>query len=179
MESDGRHDTAVKVEGPNTGPFGRVSSPPFSDHLESSIIRTTIPRLSAYSPSCFSCYRTSDVHLTNRPRMSISSQGPPTPTRTSASGLAASLSTSQYSTTRRHSLYGTEDRIIIDPGSRVWKVGFSGEGKPRDVFLASDDHSASSLWNLNGTSEGEEKQNEERRVLECRLQDQLRRVFLE
>ena len=35
----------------------------------------------------------------------------------------------------QHSLYGTEDRIIIDPGSRVWKVGFSGEGKPRHVSV--------------------------------------------
>ncbi|KAL7424958.1 hypothetical protein Q5752_000645 [Cryptotrichosporon argae] len=39
---------------------------------------------------------------------------------------------------RRHSLYGIDDRVIIDPGSRVWKVGFSGEPDPRAVFWAHD-----------------------------------------
>ena len=47
---------------------------------------------------------------------------------------------------RRHSVYGTETKIIIDPGSRIWKVGFSGELHPRSVFLINDDKS---LWNLN------------------------------
>ena len=48
-----------------------------------------------------------------------------------ASRVAAShivQSSPHYTTTRRHSLYGTEDRIILDPGSRIWKVGFSGLG---------------------------------------------------
>lgn len=36
----------------------------------------------------------------------------------------------------RHSLYGTEDRIILDPGASLWKVGFSGEARPRAVFRA-------------------------------------------
>lgn len=37
---------------------------------------------------------------------------------------------------KRHSLYGTDDRIILDPGSRVWKVGFSAEAAPRACFWA-------------------------------------------
>ncbi|PWN25105.1 actin-like ATPase domain-containing protein [Jaminaea rosea] len=36
--------------------------------------------------------------------------------------------------TRRHSLFGTEDRIVLDLGSRYSKVGFSGEAQPRAVF---------------------------------------------
>ena len=39
---------------------------------------------------------------------------------------------------KRHSLYGNEDRVVLDPGSSVWKVGFSGEPKPRAVFWAGD-----------------------------------------
>lgn len=39
---------------------------------------------------------------------------------------------------KRHSLYGTEDRVVLDPGSSVWKVGFSGEPKPRAVFWAGE-----------------------------------------
>ncbi|KDQ18917.1 hypothetical protein BOTBODRAFT_28393, partial [Botryobasidium botryosum FD-172 SS1] len=45
---------------------------------------------------------------------------PCTPVRLSASP-SASASPPHYTTTRRRSLYGTEDRIILDPGSRVWK----------------------------------------------------------
>ncbi|CDZ98092.1 Actin and related proteins [Phaffia rhodozyma] len=35
---------------------------------------------------------------------------------------------------KRHSLYGTDDRIVLDPGSRIWKVGFSAEHRPRACF---------------------------------------------
>ncbi|WVF68642.1 hypothetical protein IAT40_003412 [Kwoniella sp. CBS 6097] len=54
---------------------------------------------------------------------------------------------------RRHSLYGIEDRVVIDPGSRIWKVGFSGEPEPRAVFLAQDGNSpdrtaATEAWDL-------------------------------
>ena len=44
-----------------------------------------------------------------------------------------------YLTTIRHSLYGVEDRVVIDSRSRIWKVGLSGEGKPRDVFYGAGD----------------------------------------
>ena len=50
-------------------------------------------------------------------------------------------------TTLRHSLYGTEDRVVIDPGSRIWKVGFSGEGRPRDVFYPGG-KTPEPLWSL-------------------------------
>ncbi|KAI0733558.1 actin-domain-containing protein [Fomitopsis betulina] len=96
----------------------------------------------------------------------------PQTTRVAASHVVQS--SPHYQTTRRHSLYGTEDRIIIDPGSRVWKVGFSGEGKPRDVFTAED--YGASLWTLNRASNPTEREEEDR-MLEARLQSQLRMVF--
>ncbi|WWD04122.1 hypothetical protein V865_002188 [Kwoniella europaea PYCC6329] len=54
---------------------------------------------------------------------------------------------------RRHSLYGIEDRVVIDPGSRVWKVGFSGEPDPRSVFYSLDlsdieDTGAMEAWDM-------------------------------
>ncbi|KAL7415659.1 actin-domain-containing protein [Mrakia frigida] len=47
---------------------------------------------------------------------------------------------------KRHSLYGTEDRVVLDPGSSVWKVGFSGEPKPRAVFWAGDGEGERPIW---------------------------------
>ncbi len=98
---------------------------------------------------------------------------PSTPAnRLNASAIHASP---HYSTTRRHSLYGTEDRIILDPGSRVWKAGFSGEGRPRDVFFVSGSEQ-STLWTQSravGGPEGEEKE----RMLRIQLQSRLRNVF--
>jgi len=82
-----------------------------------------------------------------------------------------------YTTTRRHSLYGVEDRVIIDPGSRIWKVGFSGEGRPRDVFYA-DGPQSKPLWNL-GHPIDEADRIEEGKLLEMRLQQTLRSVFHE
>lgn len=82
-----------------------------------------------------------------------------------------------YTTTRRHSLYGVEDRVVIDPGSRIWKVGFSGEGKPRDVFLAAGNE-AESLWKLGRTSEPQARVEEEK-MLEIRVRRCLRAVFHE
>lgn len=85
-------------------------------------------------------------------------------------------SSPHYATTRRHSLYGTEDRIILDPGSRVWKVGFSGEGRPRDVFAVGEN--GSGLWGLSCPQDASEKEENERQ-LEVRMQDHLRSVFHE
>lgn len=99
---------------------------------------------------------------------------PPTPIRSTAASRAELLANSpHYSTTRRHSLYGTEDRIVIDPGSRIWKTGFSGEGRPRDVFTVKP-------WGL-GRYDGKNalERMEEERVLELELQDLLRGVFFE
>jgi len=83
-----------------------------------------------------------------------------------------------YATTRRHSLYGTEDRIVIDPGSRVWKVGFSGEGRPRGVFSVSDPKTGAALWpDFSGKSTTE--RDDALITLENKLQDILRNVFFE
>lgn len=86
-------------------------------------------------------------------------------------------SSPHYTTTRRHSLYGTEDRIILDPGSRVWKVGFSGEGKPRDVFWAGEE-GGKPLWSLNRATSADAR-DEEDKLLDARLQTCLRSVFHE
>lgn len=80
-----------------------------------------------------------------------------------------------YSTTRRHSLYGTEDRIVIDPGSLIWKIGFSGEGKPRAVFYASEEQGRP-LWCLNRETEAT-KRAEEDRQLNYAIERCLRTVF--
>ena len=106
-----------------------------------------------------------------RPTQELTST--PQTSRVAASHVVQS--SPHYTTTRRHSLYGTEDRIVLDPGSRVWKVGFSGEGKPRDVFCAGGE-SGQSLWTLNRASKPAEREEEDR-VLEARLEGCLRSVF--
>jgi actin-related protein 10 len=86
-------------------------------------------------------------------------------------------SSPHYTTTRRHSLYGTEDRIVLDPGSRIWKMGFSGEGRPRELFFAARPD-ATSLWSLSRPL-GKAEREEEDRTLKNSIQDLLRRVFHE
>lgn len=100
----------------------------------------------------------------------VTPQGAPNTSRTARSGLVQA--SPHYQTTRRHSLYGTEDRIVIDPGSRVWKVGFSGEGHPRDVFFVAP------LWGLQRSPDPIQREEEDR-VLAARLQAHLRAVFHE
>ncbi|KAF9000665.1 actin-domain-containing protein [Cyathus striatus] len=80
-----------------------------------------------------------------------------------------------YTTTRRHSLYGVEDRVVIDPGSLIWKVGFSGEGRPRDVFYARE-KCATPLWNLSRANDAAERAEDDR-LLDIWLQTCLRSVF--
>ncbi|BGP19168.1 hypothetical protein JCM10213v2_007255 [Rhodosporidiobolus nylandii] len=69
---------------------------------------------------------------------SSSAAVPPTPAlpnpRTTEQLLSAATTSPHYTTSlrSRHSLYGTEDRVVLDLGSRVWKVGFSGEPAPRE-----------------------------------------------
>jgi actin-related protein 10 len=109
------------------------------------------------------------------PRKTSGSGDPSTPTTRQG---AASVPSPHYTTTRRHSLYGTEDRIILDPGSCVWKVGFSGEGRPRDLFYAGDDAGAS-LWSFLSLARTATDRDEEERMIEVRVQDSLRRVFFE
>jgi actin-related protein 10 len=48
---------------------------------------------------------------------------------------------------KKHSLYGFEDRVVIDPGSRIWKIGFSGESEPRKVFWPCN-VSEDEMWDL-------------------------------
>lgn len=100
---------------------------------------------------------------------------PSTPAASNRLNASTVHASPHYSTTRRHSLYGTEDRIILDPGSRVWKAGFSGEGRPRDVFFVSGTEQ-STLWTQSravGGPDGEEKE----RMLKIQLQKRLRNVF--
>lgn len=102
---------------------------------------------------------------------------PTTPATTRVAAASAIQASPHYATTRRHSLYGVEDRVIIDPGSRIWKVGFSGEGRPRDVFIAGG-KSGASLWNLRRVTDSAERAEEEK-LLEVKLQSCLRSVFHE
>jgi actin-related protein 10 len=99
---------------------------------------------------------------------------PTTPTARLA-GTHVVQSSPHYTTTRRHSLYGTEDRVIIDPGSRIWKVGFSGEGRPRDVFYAAGKN-GTSLWDLSRARDALERAEQDR-LLEVNLERCLRSVF--
>jgi actin-related protein 10 len=117
------------------------------------------------------------MSVPSTPRATTFSQTSPVTTPTT-NRVAASLigqSSPHYGTTRRHSLYGIEDRVVIDPGSHIWKVGFSGEGRPRDVFCASG-KSGVSLWNLNRAADAIERVEEEK-LLQVMLQKCLRSVF--
>ena len=100
-----------------------------------------------------------------------------TPTTTRVAGSHVLQASPHYTTTRRHSLYGTEDRVVIDPGSRIWKVGFSGEGKPRDVFYA-DPAENGSLWCLTRASDPATRAEQDR-LLEITIERRLRSVFHE
>ncbi|KAJ9093460.1 hypothetical protein QFC19_008319 [Naganishia cerealis] len=75
-----------------------------------------------------------------------------TPAKNVAYSPSAHLSPA-LSNLKKHSLYGTEDRVIIDPGSRIWKVGFSGEARPRKVFWSTktegvNDDGDGAMWDL-------------------------------
>jgi actin-related protein 10 len=102
---------------------------------------------------------------------------PTTPATTRVAASHTIQASPIYATTRRHSLYGVEDRVVIDPGSRIWKVGFSGEGRPRDVFLAGG-KAGEPLWNLRRAADPAERAEEDK-LLEVKLQHCLRSVFHE
>ncbi|KAI9512350.1 actin-domain-containing protein [Russula earlei] len=114
------------------------------------------------------------VPTTPRSRVSHAAPALATPAGVSSTSRIARSGMVQasphYQTTRRHSLYGTEDRVVIDPGSRVWKVGFSGEGRPRDVFFVSP------LWGLQRSSDPFQREEDDR-LLAAQLQTHLRAVF--
>jgi actin-related protein 10 len=118
----------------------------------------------------------SGVPRPTTPTRRVSVQALATPSTHLRQG-STSGSPAYATTTRRHSLYGTEDRIIIDPGSHVWKVGFSGEGKPRHVGVVGQGPQAI-LWGSTQKYTTEERQEADR-VLAQRLQDRLRSMFFE
>ncbi|PPQ64597.1 hypothetical protein CVT26_001995 [Gymnopilus dilepis] len=100
---------------------------------------------------------------------------PTTPATARVAGNNPVQASPHYATTRRHSLYGSEDRVVIDAGSRIWKVGFSGEGRPRDVFYANGPNGPP-FWKLTRAMDPAERAEEDR-MLEARLQKCLRSVF--
>lgn len=102
----------------------------------------------------------------------------PATARVAATNAPGVHSSPHYATTRRHSLYGVEDRVVIDLGSRIWKVGFSGEGRPRDVFYGGGSSNAAPFWKLTRAKDSGERAEEEK-LLEARLQTCLRSVFHE
>ncbi|KAI9347745.1 hypothetical protein BDR26DRAFT_1004848 [Obelidium mucronatum] len=63
----------------------------------------------------------------------VSSSSPPLPYHQQASmaSLLSSASTTSLLPLRRHSVYGFEDRLVLDFGALHVKVGLSGEQKPR------------------------------------------------
>ncbi|OCF46109.1 hypothetical protein I317_00199 [Kwoniella heveanensis CBS 569] len=89
----------------------------------------------------------SGPYTTPTKRAAFASSAEAGPSRARPAGASPAYSS------RRHSLYGIEDRVVIDPGSRIWKVGFSGEPEPRAVFFAqdvasSDRTGATEAWDL-------------------------------
>lgn len=95
------------------------------------------------------------------------------PPQTSTSHLSPHASSSLRP---RHSLYGTEDRIVLDLGSRVWKVGFSGESEPRVCLNVLELlGTEGGIWELE-KGKGTE---EEWWVREERLKSGLRKVWFE
>ncbi|KAF6757164.1 actin-domain-containing protein [Ephemerocybe angulata] len=109
------------------------------------------------------------------PRANRTVHHPTTPATNRLNSSHITQASPHYTTTRRHSLYGVEDRVVVDPGSRIWKVGFSGEGKPRDVFFAAGKE-AQALWKLSRTSDPQARLEEDK-MLEVRLRHCLRSVF--
>ena len=70
--------------------------------------------------------------------------------------------------------------ICSSPGSRIWKVGFSGEPDPRAVFWAQDgDSSGDEMWDL-GLEKMERtfgNRNEGARMVGLRVIRRMRDVF--
>jgi actin-related protein 10 len=116
------------------------------------------------------------VPSTPSKRLTLDTATTPTTSRIAAASSTIH-SSPHYQTTRRHSLYGTEDRIVIDPGSRIWKVGFSGEGRPRDVFFGHGED-GQALWGLSRATNQLDREEEDR-MLQAKLQQTLRSVFHE
>lgn len=75
----------------------------------------------------------------------------------------------------RHSLYGTEDRVVLDIGSSIIKAGFSGEPAPRECRRTAGTDADGEVWGL----EKSEPTEEEWLVREHRLQRIIRSIWFE
>ncbi|PWZ01744.1 actin-like ATPase domain-containing protein [Testicularia cyperi] len=62
-----------------------------------------------------------------------SSSSAAVPSASAAASSSAAAASGYVGATRRHSLFGTEDRIVLDIGSKYSKFGFSGEPRPRAI----------------------------------------------
>lgn len=67
---------------------------------------------------------------------------------------------------------------MLDPGSLVWKIGFSGESRPRDVLYAGSKLTAAVCKSFDMASTQAER-DEDERMLQVLLQDRLRAMFFE
>ena len=128
--------------------------------------------------------RTPATALRTRPRPATSRTALETPAtsvrRAPASLLPAPSSASYSSTLRsRQALHGVEGSIVLDLGSRVWKVGFSGEEGPRDCLrvpaLSEGAEQELGIWGL----ESYALEDAGWRVREERLKRGLRAVWFE
>ena len=50
---------------------------------------------------------------------------------------------------RRHSIYGTEDRVVLDIGSLYMRCGYSGEAQPRHLIPVFGDLDCHRGYNCN------------------------------
>ena len=104
-----------------------------------------------------------------------------TASRTAGGGAGAAttaLAPSPHYTTSlrsRHSLYGTEDRVVLDIGSSFIKAGFSGEPAPRECRRMTGTDADGELWGL----EKSEPTEEEWLVREYRLRRVIRSIWFE
>lgn len=116
-------------------------------------------------------------------------EAPSSPGRGSAASLSGSLLAAtaapspHYATSlrSRHSLYGIEDRIVLDLGSAVWKAGFSGEPSPRICTrplkgsFGEDGSRELGLWSLDKC----ERDTVQWEIREERLKRELRMIWFE
>lgn len=66
---------------------------------------------------------------------------------------------------------------LCSPGSRIWKVGFSGEPSPRSVFWAIEDGEAWDL-DLQATTGARGNREEGRRIVEGNILKKSRETFI-
>ncbi|GAA5865534.1 hypothetical protein JCM3774_002042 [Rhodotorula dairenensis] len=101
----------------------------------------------------------------------------PTTARTAGAGGAPSGPSPHYSTSlrSRHSLYGTEDRVVFDIGSSIVKAGFSGEPAPRECRRSARGRGGDEVWGL----EKGEPTEDEWLAREYRLRTVIRSIWFE